>query len=57
MMVAIGMYKYPFDSIVTYWAKNIGVIRYEYYDSISSSIMNLIKYDVKNLKKKEVHKK
>ena len=56
-MVATGMYKYPFDSIVTYWAKNIGVIRYEYYDSISSSIMNLVRYDVKNLKKKEVHKK
>ncbi len=50
-------YKYDFDSIVTYWAKNIGVIRYEYYDSISSSIMNLVRYDVKNLKKKEVHKK
>jgi hypothetical protein len=49
-------YKYDFDSIVTYWAKNIGVIRCEYYDSTSSSIMNLIKYDVKNLNKKNLKK-
>ncbi len=46
-----------FDSIVSYWARNIGVVRWEVYDSTSSSIMNLVRYDVKNLKKKEVHKK
>ena len=44
-----------FDSVITYWAKNIGVIRCECYDSSGAAIMNLIRYDVKNVKKKELY--
>ena len=45
-----------FDSIISYWAKNIGVIRWECYDSTGSTIMNLVRYDVKNLKRKDLKK-
>lgn len=45
-----------FDSIISYWARNIGVIRWECYDSIGSTIMNLVRYDVKNIKKKDLYK-
>ena len=46
-----------FDSIITYWAKNIGIIKWECYDTIGSTIMNLKRYDVKNIKKKELYKR
>lgn len=48
---------YPTDSIVAYWAKNIGVIRWECHDTIGSTIMNLVRYDAKNLKEKELYKR
>ena len=42
------------DTIYTYWAKNIGVIRWECHDSIGSTIMNLVRYDVKNIGEKDL---
>ena len=45
------------DSIVAYWAKNIGVIRWECHDTIGSTIMNLVRYNAKNVKKNELHKR
>lgn len=46
-----------FDSIISYWAKNIGVIRWECHDTTGSTIMNLVRYDVKNIKKKDLYKR
>ena len=46
-----------FDSVITYWAKNIGVIRCECYEPTGSKIMNLVRYNVKNVKKKELYKR
>lgn len=42
------------DTIFVYWAKNIGVIRWECHDTTGSTIMNLVRYNVKNIKKKEL---
>ena len=45
------------DTIFVYWAKNIGVIRWECHDTTGSTIMNLVRYDVKNIKKKDLYKR
>ena len=61
VIISMDYYYYEprlaFDSIITYWAKNIGVIKWECYDTIGSTIMNLKRYDVKNTKKKELYKR
>ena len=44
------------DTIFVYWAKNIGVIRWECHDSTGCTIMNLVRYNAKNVKKKELYK-